>query len=275
MIIESYRNASGSIAIDYKKGYVLEENTNKIRCYPCYKFILIKEGRSTYTDSEGVTKVPERSLILVKAQEVHNPHTDTAHLYERYRISFSPDFARELLREGLFPDAALAASYKKPLNDADFAELLLYFEGIFSALKGEAESKNQLLACGTRLVAALLKGATLTPRRQEIEENYVADVVAYIKENYATRLTAEQIASRFFVSRGKLIYDFKAWAKMSLLEYITMTRVEAAKELLSRGYAVVAVAEQCGFSTSSYFIKVFSRITGMTPLKYQRQFGRR
>ena len=44
MIMESYRNASGSIAIDYKKGYVLEENTNKIRCYPCYKFILIKEG---------------------------------------------------------------------------------------------------------------------------------------------------------------------------------------------------------------------------------------
>lgn len=274
MIMESYRNASGSIAIDYKKGYVLEENTNKIRCYPCYKFLLIKEGRSTYTDSEGVTKVPERSLILVKAQEVHNPHTDTAHLYERYRISFSPDFARELLQEGFSLDAALATSYKKPLNDADFAELLVYFEGIFSLLKGQTGSKDQRLACGARLIAALLKGAELMPRRQEVEENYIADVVAYIKGNYAAHLTAEQIASRFFVSRGKLIYDFKAWAKMSLLEYLTVTRVEAAKSLLARGYAVVAVAEQCGFSTSSYFIKVFSRVTGMTPLKYQRQLQR-
>lgn len=272
MLIESYQNASGSIAIDYKKGYVREENTNKIRCSPCHQLLLLKEGRSTYTDSEGVTKVPERSLIFVKAREVHTPYTDTAHLYERYRIYFSASFFKELLREGLSLDAALATSYKKPLNDADFAELLVYFEGIFSALRGETGSEKQLLDCGTRLVAALLKGAALTPRKQEVEQSYISDVVAYIKENYATHLTAEQIASRFFVSRGKLIYDFKAYAKMSLLEYLTVTRMEAAKELLGAGYSVVSVAEQCGFSSSSYFIKVFSGITGMTPLRFQRQF---
>ena len=272
MVFESYQNATGSIAVDYRKGYVREENTNKIRCHPFFEFTLLTEGRATYADIYGVTKVPARSLILTKAREVHNPYTDTTQLYERYRIAFYPDFAGELLREGLSIDDFIGTSYKKPLTDADFAELLVYFKGIYELLK--CREGNELLQGGVALVSALMKGALLTPRRQETEQSYISEVVAYIKENYQSRLTAENIASQFFVSRGKLMYDFKAYANMSLLEYITVTRVEAAKELLSAGYSVVSVAQRCGFSSSSYFIKVFSGITNMTPLKFQMKFYR-
>ena len=34
---------------------------------------------------------------------------------------------------------------------------------------------------------------------------------------------------------------------------------------------VAATAEKCGFSSSSYFIKIFSKITNTTPLKFQMQ----
>ena len=56
---------------------------------------------------------------------------------------------------------------------------------------------------------------------------------------------------------------------MNVLEYITITRIDAAKDMLIKGYSVAATAEACGFSTSSYFIKVFSEITRTTPLKFQ------
>lgn len=54
---------------------------------------------------------------------------------------------------------------------------------------------------------------------------------------------------------------------MSVGEYVTITKIEAAKNMLSSGYSVAAISEKCGFSSPSYFIKAFFRVMGMTPLK--------
>ena len=54
---------------------------------------------------------------------------------------------------------------------------------------------------------------------------------------------------------------------MSVGEYVTITKIEAAKNMLSSGYSVAAISEKCGFSSPSYFIKAFFRVMGMTPPK--------
>ncbi len=59
---------------------------------------------------------------------------------------------------------------------------------------------------------------------------------------------------------------------MNILEYITMTKIHFAKEQLKKGCSVAATSENCGFSSSSYFIKVFTRVTGMTPLKFRLKY---
>ena len=69
------------------------------------------------------------------------------------------------------------------------------------------------------------------------------------------------------------MYDFKEYCNMTLLDYITLTRIDAAKELLLNGYSVTVASDECGFSSPSYFIKVFRSITGMTPLKFQIKFS--
>ena len=53
-------------------------------------------------------------------------------------------------------------------------------------------------------------------------------------------------------------------------EYITGLRVEKAKELLEQTNKKVSdIAVQCGFRSSSYFIVVFRKQTGMSPKEYQ------
>ena len=53
-------------------------------------------------------------------------------------------------------------------------------------------------------------------------------------------------------------------------EYITGLRVEQAKELLEQTNKKVSdIAVQCGFRSSSYFIVVFRKQTGMSPKEYQ------
>ena len=268
MLNEIYKNCDGSIISDYMKGYLPPKRESEIHCHEEYEFLLIVNGEITYVDNRGVIKMHEKSLVFTKAHDVHNPWTSSEMLYERYRLAFTKDafcgmdFSEEI-------ENLISASYKKSLSDEDFAELLVYFKGIYESMKrGEGDDFSDKLY----LISALSKGKRALPKEKENEKHYIEEVIEYIKGHYSERINYESLASMFFVSRGKLIYDFKAYAKMSVLEYLTITRIEAAKGLLSQGYSVTAASEQCGFSSPSYFIKVFYQITGITPLKFQVRF---
>ena len=269
MIFETYESPCGKLCADYMKGYVLLESTNKIQCHEFYEILLMERGQATYSSNDGVVKVGDKTLIFTKAREVHNPYTQSTPMYERYKIAFYPEFFKGYLDGNASISDIIASSYKKPLEDGDFFELKTYFKRIFDSLKS---GKCDNLALSTFLMCILIRGKEAEMRTEDNETNYVSDVVDYIKQNFSTHLTIDGIASKFFVSRGKLIYDFKEYANMSISGYVTVTRIEAAKELLLQGYSVGFVGERCGFSSPSYFIKVFSEITKMTPLKFQAKF---
>ena len=62
-----------------------------------------------------------------------------------------------------------------------------------------------------------------------------------------------------------LFFEFSKW--------IAHLRVEEAKQLMTAhpDYSNEAVAKECGFSSRSYFQKVFRDLTGMTPREFQSQ----
>ena len=55
------------------------------------------------------------------------------------------------------------------------------------------------------------------------------------------------------------------------VEYITETRIAAAKEMLEQGdLKVYEIAEKLGYESSFYFSKVFKKVTGLSPREYQQ-----
>lgn len=55
------------------------------------------------------------------------------------------------------------------------------------------------------------------------------------------------------------------------MEYITETRIAAAKRLLEKGdKKVYEIAQELGFESSFYFSKVFKKVTGLSPREYQQ-----
>ena len=55
---------------------------------------------------------------------------------------------------------------------------------------------------------------------------------------------------------------------MSVNEYIAFIRIGRAKNLLLKGTSVNETAEQCGFSSSAYFIRFFKAKVGVTPSRF-------
>ncbi len=63
--------------------------------------------------------------------------------------------------------------------------------------------------------------------------------------------------------------QFEKETGVALLAYISNVRVEAAKQLLTQGLSVAKIAEQTGYRDSGSLIRVFKKVTGMTPRAVQ------
>ena len=78
----------------------------------------------------------------------------------------------------------------------------------------------------------------------------------------------------FGYSRARFFALFKQQTKMTPSEYLRNFRIEKAKELLVRtDLPAVQIGRACGLGDPAHFSRLFSRMTGYTPLAYRRRMG--
>ena len=269
--IESYPK-SDEIETDYVKHFVNLANTNKSHRHPCCELMIINKGEATLLANEKTSNFGEHHVSFYPPNLLHKQFTSGKEIYERYRIRFYPEkICDELCDTELF--AFLHNFTVKKIASTDF-EAILSLARILHRETAECGRTSSPLATSI-LHSILLLCASTKDAEQSESQDYIYKVTEYIKERCCEKLTVSNIAAHFFVSAGKLNYDLKAYSNMTVLEYLTLTRIDKAKKLLESGYSVAAAASCSGFTTPSYFIKVFSHYVGMTPLKFQINSGAR
>ena len=94
---------------------------------------------------------------------------------------------------------------------------------------------------------------------------------AYVSDNLSGDLSTENVCEKFYISRTKL-YRLSADAfGMGFSDYVREERLKAAKKLLRNGESPVwAVAEAVGIKDSNYFVRLFKKREGVTPLQYRK-----
>lgn len=94
--------------------------------------------------------------------------------------------------------------------------------------------------------------------------------IQYIAANYMERLSLEHISSRVYLNKSYFSELFKKETGINYNDYINQVRIQKACEFLLTGqYSLSEVAQMVGFSDQNYFSKVFKRIMGESPKKYQ------
>ncbi len=97
-------------------------------------------------------------------------------------------------------------------------------------------------------------------------------MMEYIQENCSERLTLESIAASANISERECSRCFRRSLNMSAIEYLTQCRVrKAADLLLDTSAGIIDISEECGFSSPSYFGKVFREQMGCTPKEYRKK----
>lgn len=98
----------------------------------------------------------------------------------------------------------------------------------------------------------------------------------YIETNYAERILIDQLSSQFFIVRRSFDRRFIKATGFTPLEYLQSVRIEAAKQLLERSDSTVnEVMYKVGFTDARFFRTLFTRLTGLSPMKYRGKFGKK
>jgi AraC-like DNA-binding protein len=95
-------------------------------------------------------------------------------------------------------------------------------------------------------------------------------IKTYINENFRNPdLNISITALHFNLTPAYLSGIFQQQTGLNLLEYISALRIEESKKLLEQGYSITKTAELTGFRGSSTFIRIFRKVTGVTPGQYR------
>lgn len=97
-------------------------------------------------------------------------------------------------------------------------------------------------------------------------------VVQYIRNNYQSELSMQDVARAMNYSEAYFCKLFKQCFGKNFTSYLTEYRVEEAKRLLEDPMVnIKEIGKAVGYGDSNYFTKVFRRVTGVSPTEYRVQ----
>jgi AraC-like DNA-binding protein len=96
-------------------------------------------------------------------------------------------------------------------------------------------------------------------------------VLTYIEGHYGEALTLLDVARAVSFSQAECCRIFKKVTGQTIFSYLQSYRLTKGTELLQAGFPVSQIAYEVGFCSTSYFIEVFKRQFGMTPLQYRKK----
>ena len=98
----------------------------------------------------------------------------------------------------------------------------------------------------------------------------IYSITSYIQKHYHDTLSLDLVSQKFFISSYYLSHKFKSITGFTLVNYIQMTRIRNAQQLLlSTNEKITVIAESCGFTSFSQFNRVFKKFCGISPSAYR------
>ncbi len=260
------------MAVIIISGYENFQYAQKAITYGVNKYLLKPVNREDLRDAlfeamEKLTEIEKMNHYLIKIQTYFDtineidPATGMKNLYK------------------LIDDITTL----KHVNYGAYLSLLRIVESKISSLLTSIEAEHTVMTQFSgisdqeirRHMGQLTELWFLHPERNRKEFKQVIKAACdFIRSHYQDDLTLTQMAEYTNLSISHFSSLFKRNTGESLIVYINQVRVEKAKEWLrNSNEKIYIIAEEVGFSSQPYFIRVFKNITGMSPNEYRKSLG--
>lgn len=122
-----------------------------------------------------------------------------------------------------------------------------------------------------RMQEGLHKSST-AEENQSKKKDIIAEIKDYLIQNYDQNISLADLSNRFFLSLNYISQLFKEKTGQTYLEYVSMIRMEKAKQLLVNSeLKIYEVGQKVGYIDTTHFSRVFEKIVGCKPSEYRKR----
>nr|WP_255570503.1 AraC family transcriptional regulator [Cohnella sp. CFH 77786] len=249
--------------------------------HQCSEMLFVHEGKGSVIVNQRTYEIRRGMLYLFQPYQLHKVYAEVSPEtpYVRSILHFDAAMLSEELR--LFP--ARHGRFRELLDGQSVQQAFdLEGEGDFleHTLDQFVRGMGQGGGEGRREEAALLllklldfmrpaDGHTPVPPRPS---RYSETIMQWLESHYREDVTLERIAEQTHLSKFYLSRVFRQETGSSLTDYLTARRIKQACRLLqTTSLPVDRIGAEVGMPNVSYFIQVFKKVVGTTPLKYRNR----
>ena len=243
----------------------------------------VLEGQIRYQVNEQIHDLKAGQGLLCNSNMLHTGHpvddgdchyvsiTFHPRLLEGYKDSFLKEkYADRIVENPSIPCLALTASSQWQL---DILEKLRHVERLYQTQKEVKDFDFQIYLLLMEIWRIVCSHVTNVSDVQMTARNMerLKQILTYIHTNYQEKISLEDIAAEVNICPSECCRFFKKHMRESLFDYLLNYRIEQSLALLGKGTeSITEIAVQCGFSSSSYFSRVFRERMGYSPREYQK-----
>lgn len=236
-------------------------------------------GRMLHYSGGHTYRLSFGDIFFARPGELHYAVAAERSVYERYAFWIPEDIfsflvSGEKSTVGAFTDPKRGEGRVFRLRRGAEGELLERLSHLRKSLSGDESMVifGRLCEVLSFINKSVADNEDDAYRRDEGEiPAIIHEVIRYVRDNYQTVSGIDEVADRFYINRDYLTRVFKKYMGITVHDYIRIIRINRARAMLSDGKGVTETAYACGFNSTSYFIRVFSRSVGTTPAKFRAQ----
>ena len=130
----------------------------------------------------------------------------------------------------------------------------------------------ELMATSTEYELLASVGFTNSVNSEDFER--FNKVYKFLVKNFATSIRLEEVSTLVGLTPTAFCRYFKERTKKTFVEYLNEMRIGYSKKLLLENKMKIStISGEVGFPNLSNFISQFTKVTGMSPSQFQKQFG--
>lgn len=148
------------------------------------------------------------------------------------------------------------------------AEVSVVFDTLFSILRTQNSEELAINLSGMQLLSALLEAMT---KESQAESAAIQKAYQLITQNYLTELKLDDLAQSVNLSVCHLARQYRRQFGIPPHEHLINLRIAKAKKLLlTTRQSIEQIAENCGFNSTSHFIRAFGQRVNTTPGQFRK-----
>ena len=247
--------------------------------HPEYELVYIQGASGTRHVGEHISNYDKSDLVLIGSNIPHlnfdyNVKTD----YQKVVVHIQPNFVQDIVNK--VPEMeSLATLFRQSTYGLAFmGESKIKIGRALFDLENQSRLEQYLALI--RILGDLsawgdvlqLHEHPYVNRYRRREQDRIRAIHAFIDQNYSQRIELEAISDVANMTKEAFCRYFKRATGKSFVEFLNAYRVSQAKRMLMNGETVSEACYSSGFSSLSYFNRVFKKTTQENPRDFRNKY---